>query len=92
MTLFISCSASSVHAERRFSKALRIADLKGKLELVTGAPAGAMNLILYGPASSTAEVRLLPLPACLSGMGREEKKEKKRGKKKQFGSDDRFAF
>nr|CAG4646578.1 EOG090X0DT2 [Macrothrix elegans] len=43
----VTSSISSFAAEKRFPKNLTIGDLKGKLELVTGANAGSMTLELY---------------------------------------------
>ncbi len=42
VTVIVSCSTAQVSSERRFAKDLPVADLKGKLELITGAAAGFM--------------------------------------------------
>jgi hypothetical protein len=44
VTVLVSCSSATVSSERRFAKDLLIQDLKGKLELITGANAGFMVL------------------------------------------------
>jgi len=47
--LHVSCSTAKVGSERRFEKGLTILALKGKLELITGALAGHMKLVLRTP-------------------------------------------
>ncbi|XP_053908811.1 tubulin-folding cofactor B, partial [Cuculus canorus] len=47
VSLTVSSSGSGFRALRRFGTGLSIAELKGKLELVVGAPAAAMDLELY---------------------------------------------
>ncbi|RUS28142.1 CAP Gly-rich domain-containing protein [Jimgerdemannia flammicorona] len=47
VTVFVSTSAEKVGAERRFDKGLSIAQLKYKLEPITGIPADTQQLSLY---------------------------------------------
>ena len=45
--MFITTNVSSVKRERKFSKELTIFDLKGKLELITGALTAQMDITVY---------------------------------------------
>ena len=47
VNVFITTNVSSIRSERRFAKDLTIFDLKGKLELITGATAGNMDISVY---------------------------------------------
>jgi tubulin-folding cofactor B len=53
VTLLISCSTSSIRAEKRFDKGLTVRGVKTKLELVVGVPAASMKLELHGTDGST---------------------------------------
>ena len=47
VNVFITTNVSSVKSERKFSKELTIFDLKGKLELITGALTAQMDISVY---------------------------------------------
>ena len=47
VNVFITTNVSSVRSERKFAKDLTIFDLKGKLELITGAITGNMDISVY---------------------------------------------
>lgn len=49
VTLHVSCSSAKIASERRFDKGLTILEVKGKLELITGAVAAHMKLVLRTP-------------------------------------------
>ena len=47
VNVFITTNVSSVRSERKFVKDLTIFDLKGKLELITGAMTNNMDITVY---------------------------------------------
>ena len=53
VNVFISTNVSSVKSERKFAKDLTIFDLKGKLELITGAVTANMDISVYDKNNET---------------------------------------
>ena len=53
VNVFISTNVSSVKSERKFAKDLTIFDLKGKLELITGALTANMDISVYDKNNET---------------------------------------
>lgn len=53
VNVFISTNVSSVKSERKFAKDLTIFDLKGKLELITGAVTANMDISVYDKDNET---------------------------------------
>lgn len=53
LNVFITTNVSSVKSERRFAKDLTIFDLKGKLELITGAVTANMDISVYDKNDDT---------------------------------------
>ena len=53
VNVFISTNVSSVKSERKFAKDLTIFDLKGKLELITGAVTANMDISVYDKNDET---------------------------------------
>ena len=47
VNVFISSNVNSFTSEKKFPKDLSISELKGKLELITGATAGTMTITVY---------------------------------------------
>ena len=53
VNVFIATNVSSVKSERKFAKDLTIFDLKGKLELITGAVTTNMDISVYDKTDET---------------------------------------
>ncbi|XP_061407164.1 tubulin-folding cofactor B-like [Lethenteron reissneri] len=49
VSVLVTSSLSSFPSEKRFCRDITVAQLKGKLEMITGAPAAGMRLQLFGP-------------------------------------------
>ena len=47
VTVFITSNITSFTSEKKFDKSLTIADLKSKLELITGGNSGSMNITAF---------------------------------------------
>jgi len=53
VNVFISTNVSTIKSERKFAKDLTIFDLKGKLELITGALTASMDISVYDKNDET---------------------------------------
>jgi len=53
VNVFISTNVSSIKSERKFAKELTVFDLKGKLELITGALTASMDISVYDKNDET---------------------------------------